>query len=279
MTGPRRIAITGASRGLGAALARQLAAPGVTLHLCARDLSDVAPLTADLEAQGAEVVWSALDLAVPGAGSDWIDAAWQENGLDLVILNAGLFDGRDARGMLETPARARHLVDTNLSGCVAPALVAFDRMRGRVGAQIVFISSLAALAPQPDTPSYSASKAGVTAFARALQLDGQDSAAQVTIVHAGHVETGQTDQHVGPLPGLISAPEAAAKILRAVRAGRREIAFPARLYWGIVLMNLLPHRIKMQIAQALRFHVRPPAPGPGLPRKNMQAGRGAGSDR
>ena len=254
----RRIAITGASRGLGAALARALAGPGVTLVLCARRAGPLEDLARDLRDKGAEVTCAAVDLRDVAAAEAWAEAAWAGGAIDLLILNAGIFDGRGADGRLERPARTADLIATNLTGAAAPALALAGRMRARGAGTLLFVSSLAAFAPLADAPGYSAGKAGLTAFARALREALEPDGVRVILAHPGHVRTGQTDRQAGALPGLMSPEVAAGHILRGLARGRREIDFPLHLRLGLRLLGALPWRLRARLTAPFRFTVRPP---------------------
>jgi short-subunit dehydrogenase len=255
MTGPR-IVITGASRGLGAAMARELAAPGVTLCLCARDPARLDSVAQDLRQRGAQVECAALDLGDATAVTAWLQDMWDRGPVDMAILNAGVFEGRGPDGTLEDPVLAAQIIRTNLTGAIAPALALAPRMIQRRTGRLVFISSLAAFSPQADAPSYSASKSGLTAFARALREDLADYGVAVSIAHPGHLRTDQTDRHIGPLPGLIEVEVAARIIVQALRRGQGEIAFPRSLRLGLALMSILPWRWQKWINRPLRFRVR-----------------------
>ena len=165
----KRIAITGASTGLGAAMALRLAAPGVSFALCARNVAPFEALAEKLRQKGADVDYASVDLSLPGASEAWVQDVWQEGAIDLLILNAGIFDGRGVDGQLETPHRAAKLISTNLTSSITAALSATKFMHQRGVGHVVCISSLAAFGPHADAPTYSASKAGLTAFARALR--------------------------------------------------------------------------------------------------------------
>jgi len=252
------ILITGASMGLGAALARQLAAPGITLILCARRAAPLETLAESLRAAGAEVIAEAVDVTDQGAVLHWVERMWNKGPIDLAVLNAGIFAGRTPDGQAEQPLAAAAVIATNLTGCVVPALALARHMRQRKAGQLVFISSLAAFGPLADAPGYSASKAGLTAFARALREDLAPDGVRVTIVHPGHVETRQTAQQIGPLPGIFSADRAARLVLKAARSSRSEHSFPWHLRLALGLMALLPWRWQMKLNAPFRFRVQPP---------------------
>jgi short-subunit dehydrogenase len=253
MSGWHHVLITGASRGLGQSLARTLAAPGVTLHLCARDLAALEQQAEHLRAQGAVVHCVAVDVADPDSVSDWVLRVWHDRPLDLVILNAGQFDGRGPDGSLETPQVAAGLIATNLVGSIAPALALSGPMRQHGQGCLLFISSLAAFAPMADAPSYSASKSGMTAFARALREDLSPSGVRVVIAHPGHMRTDQTARHQGALPGLVGSDQAAGIILHGLARGCAEIDFPRHLRLALRLQGVLPWRLQALLNRPLRF--------------------------
>jgi len=254
----RRILITGASAGLGAALARRFAASGTTLLLCARRAERFKPLAEELRAKGAEVQFAQIDTADSAALRDWIAQIWRDGPVDVAILNAGVFSGRTPDGRAEQSAAASSLIATNLTGSIVAGLELAEKMRARRAGHLVFISSLAAFSPSADAPSYSASKAGLTSFARGLREDLAPANVQVSLVHPGHVATRQTAQHIGPLPGLVQVDDAAALIMRGLTRGRAEIAFPIHLRWALAVVALLPWRVQMRINRSLRFRVKPP---------------------
>jgi len=252
----QRIVITGASRGLGEALALQLAADGVHFHLCARDISDVGAVSEGLASRGSTVEWAEIDVGSSAQVIEWIDTIWSAGPIDTLILNAGLFDGRGEDGTLESPMQAAALVTTNLTGVIVLALKCAEKMRLRKNGHIVFISSLASFAAHADAPTYSASKAGVTVFARALREDLALDNVGVSLVHPGHIDTQQAQNHIGALPGLVSPEAAAARIADAMKQGPREISFPVVLRLGLGFLNMLPWRLRAKINQRFRFSVR-----------------------
>jgi short-subunit dehydrogenase len=255
----QHIVITGASKGLGAALATGFAGEGVHLSLCARDISNVEALTKVLEAKGSTVNWASIDLRIAQQSIEWIDFISRSSPIDMLVLNAGIFDGSPAEGLLEDPQRAADIVSTNLLGSVVPALHCAQKMRDQERGHLVFISSLAGFAAHADAPTYSASKAAVSVFARALREELAPSQVGVSLFHPGHIDTAQTQQHIGALPGLVSVETAAKRIVDAVHRGPSETSFPMRFRLGLAVLNLLPWRVRARLNRAFRFKVRPPS--------------------
>ncbi|WP_010141181.1 SDR family NAD(P)-dependent oxidoreductase, partial [Oceanicola sp. S124] len=124
---PAHVAIAGGSRGIGAALALALARPGVRLALAARDPGTLEDRATELRQRGAAVRLHPADLALPGAGADWLAGLADPLPPDLVIICLGLFGGRPAPGMAEPEALSRRLIEVNLAGAIALAEAAAAR--------------------------------------------------------------------------------------------------------------------------------------------------------
>jgi NAD(P)-dependent dehydrogenase (short-subunit alcohol dehydrogenase family) len=227
-----RVAITGASSGLGAALALACAAPGATLHLAGRDAARLAAAAAAARARGAEVRETLLDVRDAAACAAWIGAT---GGLDLAVANAGVSGGTG--GVSEPEAQARLIFDTNLDGVLNTALPALRLMAAQqpgpdgVRGRIAVISSVAAFLAAPGAPAYSASKAAVRAWAEAM--DGAEAPRGVRFhaVCPGFVRTPMTEANGFPKPFEMTAEAAARRILQGLARGRAAIAFP----WPVVL--------------------------------------------
>jgi short-subunit dehydrogenase len=236
--------ITGASSGIGAALARALARPGARLHLGGRDAARLEAVAAACRAQGAEVAARVLDVRDAAAMRAWITGAGR---LDLVIANAGMSAGT-GRGQSETAEQTRTIFAVNLDGMLNTALPALEAMAAQaadaagVRGRIAVIASIAAFTPAPGAPSYCAAKAAVgtahTARARGVVLSS---------VCPGYVRTGMTAANRFPMPGLMDAERAAAIILRGVEKNRRRIVFPWWLGLGARLAGLLPPGLTMRL--------------------------------
>lgn len=241
------VLITGASSGLGRALAEACAAPGVTLHLAGRDPGRLEEVAAACRARGAAVRPRVVDVRDAQAVAGWVRTAGR---LDLVVANAGISAGTGGGGAAgESPEQVRGIFATNLGGMlntVLPALAVMaaqppdaDGRRGRIAA----VASLAGFVPIPGAPSYSASKAAVDCWI----LGAAEAAARAGIVLSsicpGYVRTPMTRGNPYPMPGLMDPERAARIILRGLARGRRRIAFP---WWFAPLVRavgLLPPRL------------------------------------
>jgi NADP-dependent 3-hydroxy acid dehydrogenase YdfG len=165
----RSVLITGASSGIGRALAEALAAPGVTLRLSGRDAARLGEVEASCAARGAAVRPQVLDVRDQTAMRDWIAEAGP---LDLVIANAGISAGTG--GGIEPPAQARAVFDTNVGGVLNTVLPALDAMAAQppgpdgLRGRIAVVASVAAFVGVGGAPSYCASKAAVQSWAEAM---------------------------------------------------------------------------------------------------------------
>lgn len=247
--------ITGASRGLGAALAEELADVGVRLFLWGRDEGALMKVCDICLKKGADVSISAFDIAdIPNTVLH-LKEADKTAPLDDVYINAGLFDGARAPRALEELASEMAIVDVNMKAAIAVAHTAAACMRLRRRGHIVFISSLAGLFPLADAAGYSASKAGISAYASALREKMAGDGVAVSDVRPGHIMTEMTKGHTGVLPMLLSPPKAARLIVRSVARKKAVIAFPVPLSWLVSLSGLLPWRIRAFFGKTQRFHI------------------------
>ena len=255
----RAIIITGASSGLGAALAVEYAQAGCTLGLIARNkrrLDNVAALCAGA---GARCVTGSIDVTDKVALGRFIDAFDAEYPLDLLFVNAGVYAGHGPSRQMESIDDVLWQIRTNLEGAIITVSAALPGMRRRQRGHIALIGSLAALQSLADAPGYSATKAGLVAYGEALREYLAPEGISVSIVCPGYIETAQTAHHVGALPLLMSPERAAVIIRRRVDRRRSFIAFPLRLHWLIRLGRLVDWRTRAFFGRGLRFHTEKPA--------------------
>jgi short-subunit dehydrogenase len=251
----KTVVITGASSGLGAALAKLYAKDNARLFLCARRdgmLEEVAKVCRE---SALVVEYASVDVRCADQMRDWINNIVASEQVDLMIINSGKFSGNSTCDQLEPQVSALDVVDTNLAGGINAASAIIPSMQANRVGRIAFISSLAAMAPQADAPAYSASKAGLSAYGKALREFLLPFDVGVTVIHPGHIDTAQTHVQVGPLPGLISPHAAAKKIKKGLNAGRSTISFPVWLRLLVALEILLPWRIQAWINRFFRFTV------------------------
>jgi len=238
MKDPRSILITGASSGIGAALARAYAAPGVRLALGGRDAGRLGEIAADCRARSAEVDAATVDVTDAAATARWIAAADETEPLDLVIANAGISGGTFGGG--ESREQAAAIFAANVGGIIHTVHPAAERMRARRQGQIAIMSSLASFRGMPGAPAYSASKAAARSYGEALRGTMHQHNVGVTVICPGFIRTPMTDVNGFRMPMLMEADRAARLIRRGLARNRARIAFPFRLYALAWLLGALP---------------------------------------
>jgi short-subunit dehydrogenase len=240
-TRPQHVLITGASSGIGEALALYYAAPGTALALTGRDRERLAVAADACRTRGAVVENAAIDVTDREALRAWIERVDEARAVELVIANAGVSTGRGALG--EDEAAIRRVLATNIEGVLNTVLPLLPRMIGRRRGQIALMSSLAAFRGLPTGPSYSASKAAVKALGEAWRLKLAPDGIRVSVICPGFVTTRMTARNNFRMPFLLSAEQAATIIARGLARDRGRIAFPlpmAALAW---LAGALPWRL------------------------------------
>jgi len=238
MRNPRSILITGASAGLGAALAREWAAPDVRLVLTGRNVERLSSVADVCRARGAEVetlVVDATDRAAMRFELERVDAA---RAIDLIVANAGVSAGTGAGG--ETEEQARAVFATNVDGVLNTIHPLIPLMRARGRGQIAVMSSLAGFRGFPGAPAYCASKAAVRLMGESLRGELAASGVEVNVICPGFVRTPMTDRNPFPMPFLMEAPHAARVIRRGLERNRGRIAFPRPVLFTVRLLAALP---------------------------------------
>lgn len=254
------VVITGASAGLGAALAEKYAAPDRRLILIARDAARLDAVAAACRKRNCEVEVAIADVTDASAMATLISACDAKHPIDLVIANAGVFTGHGAGRDMETAADIAWMSRVNFEGVVNVIQPTLDGMRRRRRGQIAIIGSLAALQPLADAPGYSASKAAVMAYGEALREFLIPDKIVVSLVYPGHIKTAQVADHVGALPHLVEPAAAAALIMRKLVAKKSFIAFPWQLVALIRAGRKLPWRLRAHAGRGFRFHVKRSSP-------------------
>jgi short-subunit dehydrogenase len=252
------IVITGASSGLGAALARLYAAPGIRLALLGRNEARLSALAQACELAGAQVATAVLDVADGATMARWIAQFQAEAGIDILIANAGVSAGPGKGAGFEGLTWASRQVATNLLGVMNTVEPALPAMIARRQGQVVIVASVAALKGLPYSPGYCASKAGARAYGESLRPLLAPAGVSVTVVCPGFFASPMTDRWLGPKPFLISTERAAALIHAAIRKKRRRLSFPLPLVFGMRFSDLVPAFLGDLLVRDFRFSIRPP---------------------
>jgi short-subunit dehydrogenase len=252
----RVVVITGASSGLGAALALSYAGPQVVLGLVARNRERLEATASACCAAGAVVESGAVDVTDGEALAAWLERFDRTYKVELLVANAGTSAGPDPDSVGEPAAVTRQQIEVNLLGAVnaiaplAPAMCA--RGRGRIAA----IASVAAFRGLPYSPGYCASKAGLRAYAEALRPRLAPHGVGVTVVCPGFFTSPMTERWEGPTPFLASGEHAARRVKQGIDNGRARVDFPLPLVLGMRFCDLAPAAVGDRILRGFRFRIR-----------------------
>ncbi len=203
MTNAKSVLITGATRGLGANLARQFATRGYRLALTGRSMPALEQLGSELQGLSPEVVLATLDVQDSAAISPVIQhCAQQLNGLDIIVANAGVAAVTPAgKGHLD---EIRKIIDINLTGAIFTAEAAVELFRQQGHGQLVGISSVAGARGIRGQSAYCASKAGFSRYLEALRLETRREAITITDLAPGFIDT-ELNRGMASRPFVVSA--------------------------------------------------------------------------
>ncbi len=234
---PKNILITGASSGLGAALALEYAKFGNKLYLQGRNPERLAGIADKCQKSGAIVYTQTIDVTDAASMQNWIEQADAQNPLDLVIANAGISAGTGGDG--ESNEQVRRIFSTNIDGVVNTIQPIIPLMLVRKSGQIAIMSSLAGIRALPSAPAYSASKACVRYYGESLRGCLLKENVYVSVICPGYIKTPMTSVNNFPMPFIMSAEKAAQIIMKGLARGSSRIAFPTLLYIPLWLISCL----------------------------------------
>ena len=239
MKDPRTILITGASSGIGAALAEAYAAEDMTLILTGRDLTRLDAVAARCRDAGATVRHATIDVTERDFMARWLVDVDALTPIDLVIANAGISGGTSGAGG-ESEDQVRRIFAINLDGVLNTVHPLIEPMRRRGRGQLALMSSLASFRGFPSAPAYSASKAAVRSYGESLRGALAADGIEVSVICPGFVRSRITDANAFSMPLLMDADRAARLIRRRLAANRSRIAFPFPTYFMAWLAGALP---------------------------------------
>jgi NADP-dependent 3-hydroxy acid dehydrogenase YdfG len=250
---PRCILITGATGGIGGALAPAYAAPGVTQILQGRRLDRLEEMAEQCRAAGARVILHPLDVQDLDALRDWITSISETEQPDLIIVGAGLNTSTGPNAEGEVWELSQALIEVNVLAAMATVQAALPAMRARQHGQIALFSSLAGWRGLPATPSYSASKAAMKAYGEAMRDLLAPEGVKVNVIMPGYVESKMCFEMPGPKPQLWAPDRAARRIRRGLAANQARISFPFPLNLGCWALGVIPPRMSSVILRWLDY--------------------------
>ena len=251
------VVITGASSGIGRALALHYAETGLVLGLIGRNKKRLDDCANACRQKGAVVVAGQVDVTDRAAVTSWLSNFDQGYPIDLLIVNAGVSSGMQIDGAVESWAEARRTFDINVFGALNSLMPVAEAMILRRKGQIAVMSSVAAFYPLPSTPAYGASKATLRYYGLALRQALRNHGVNVSVICPGYVVSPMSDRVSGNKPMLISTQRAVAIIARGLERNAALIAFPRSLALGLRLLNFLPPFLARQILDLFALRIEP----------------------
>ena len=233
-----RIFLTGASSGIGEALARHYAAAGHTLGLAARRRHRLAELLVTLPGSHTSYPLDVADAAAMQAAA--VDFMARFGCPDIVIANAGVSVGTLAELADDLPVFNR-VFQTNVQGMAQTFQPFIEAMKGRGSGRLVGVASVAGIRGLPGAGAYCASKAAAITYLEALRLELRGSGVKVVTIAPGYIATPMTVANSYPMPFLMAADEAAPRFARAIERGSSYTVIPWQMGVVAKLMRLLPN--------------------------------------
>lgn len=269
----RSVLVTGASSGIGAELAREVARRGGRVGLLARRRERLEELAAEIreEIAGGDAdyapgaaVWATADVTDGEELDAALDRLAEElGGVDVVVANAGY--GRPEAPYKFRPGRSLHMYDTNVNGMLRLFDWALPRFLSRGEGHLVGVASLASFLGLPNSASYCGSKAAMRVHLQGLRVSLAPYGIAVTTICPGFVESELTEKNKHPMPFMWKTERAVRRIADSIEKEKGEDLFPWQMATMIrVLHNLVPTPVAEFI---LRRGVPKPKPYEGPPRK------------
>ncbi len=234
------IVITGASSGIGEALALDYAAPGVSLALSGRDIGRLQAVAEACRAKGAFVDAAPVDVADREAMGAWLTGFDDGHPVDLAIANAGVSIDQD-NSSLHDFSIVRKTFAVNVGGVFNTVEPLIGRLMARQRGQIGIVSSLAGFIGLPYAASYNGSKAAIRVWGESIRYVVRSSGVGVSVICPGFVVSRLTSSEAPfPRPFLMSTERASAIIRRGLAKDKARIAFPIGIKAAIWFGGVIP---------------------------------------
>ena len=251
----RTIVITGASSGIGRALALRFAAEGASLALTGRNEARLQAVATECCKRGAAVRTVLIDVRDRAAMARWLGEIDRASPVDLVIANAALMAGTPPSGGIEPVDEGYAVAETNVLGMLNTIQPLLGPMMARKRGQIAIVGSLAGFIPLPDCPTYSASKAAAASYGLSLRMLLAPYGIGVSVVCPGYVTTPMMLRESGRKPFEMKPERAADIIVAGLRSNRALVAFPFLFALATRLHGLLPDWLRRRLLAGSRFTV------------------------
>lgn len=252
--------ITGASTGIGRALALNLAREGYTVAATARDEDRLGTLVDEAAGMPGRIVSFPCDVTEEAAMAATVSAIERTAGpIALAIFNAGTYF--PTRGERLDTSNVVKTFEINLFGVIYGIVPVLDRMRARGRGHFVVVGSASSYFGWPNAASYGSSKAALNNMAEALKHDFDKLNIRIQVVNPGFVDTPLTRKNEFSMPALMPVEDAARRMADGIRKGGFEISFPRRLNWPLKLLSMMPFSWRYAIIHRItKWDSRPLAP-------------------
>lgn len=237
------IFISGASRGIGRALAHQYAKPNIHLILIARDSKKLKEVSLECQDLGATTLYETIDLRETNKLVEFIKSVDSQTPIDLMIANAGISTTLKPNWLPETEEDRQASFEINFLGTLNTINPILQNMISRKKGQIAIMSSIAGMRGLPQSPSYCATKGALRLYGQSLRSWLKPFNIKINVICPGYVATDMSQQLTGPKPFLISSEKAAKIIKNGLKNNKACITFPWQLNSLMKLANLLPDRL------------------------------------
>ena len=238
--------ITGASTGIGRALALRLAAEGCTVAASARSADALKALEQEAETLAGRIVAVPLDVTDSATIEQACARIVADLGVpDLCVLNAGAYIPVDAKCLKAEDFRIQF--DLNVMGTVRMLEAVIPGMVERKSGRIAIVASISGYRGLRTASAYGATKAALINMCEALRMELGDAGITVQLVNPGFIKTPLTDKNDFPMPFLMPVDKAVDQFYRGLLTNRFEITFPKRFTWMLKFARLLPYALYLPL--------------------------------
>ncbi|MFK0330645.1 SDR family NAD(P)-dependent oxidoreductase [Rhizobium sp. NPDC090275] len=253
--------ISGASSGIGRALALKLASEGYKVAVTARDHEKLAELQSEANGLAGSIIVLDGDVTNPEDMEHVLASIEYEHGaLALAVFNAGVYLPVHAEELRREDFEQSFAV--NLQGVVNCLVPAVRHMKHKGQGQIAIVSSVTGYGGLPTGAAYGATKAALINMAESLKFDLDKMGIRIQLINPGFVDTPATRKNEFPMPSLIPVDEAAAEIYAGLKSKNFEITFPKRFTYTLKALNLMPYSLYFWLVnRATGWQERPRADG------------------
>ncbi len=241
----KTICITGASSGIGEALAIHYAKEKHHLILNGTNKERLIDVSKKCEDLGASISSKIINVCDQQEMASWLLKEDQKTPIDIVIANAGISSGTSDIKENELMPQIRKIYDVNITGVLNTIEPIVTNMIKRKSGQVALMSSMAAYAPWPGAPAYASSKTTMLYLGHSLRGTLKPYNIKVSVISPGFVKSRITDKNKFPMPFFKKADYAAQKIAVGLENNRTTIAFPLPTYVFSLILGALPHSLSI----------------------------------